>query len=87
MTNQLNKISIKEEKMFEGKVFPLTLGPPPTINTIEDTIVYLKNNMDSLLENLLKHGAILFRGFPVDNPKKFNDFVLSFGWKGLLIIN
>jgi hypothetical protein len=39
--------------------------------------------MSVLLESLLKHGAILFRGFPVNEPKDFNEFALTFGWKDL----
>ena len=39
--------------------------------------------MNILLESLIKHGAILFRGFPVNEPKDFNDFALTFGWQDL----
>lgn len=33
-----------------------------------------------LLIRLLQHGAILFRGFPIISPDKFNTFVESFGF-------
>ncbi len=28
----------------------------------------------------MRHGAVLFRGFPVDGPQDFNDFVIPFGF-------
>jgi hypothetical protein len=78
-----NEISIPEEKKFGDVVFPLSLGPTTEIKTIENAIEYIKKNMDSLMNKLLIHGAILFRGFPINDPKDFNDFVLAFGWQDL----
>jgi hypothetical protein len=81
--SELKTISIEEEKCFNGLIFPLTLAPSPSITTMDQTIDYLKNNMKELLEKLIKHGAILFRGFPVNDAKDFNDFAVAFGWDDL----
>lgn len=81
--SEFNVISISEEKVFDDLVFPLTLAPLESIETIEQTIDYLKQNLPQLLERLIKHGAILFRGFPVNTAKDFNDFALAFGWQDL----
>ena len=81
--NELNVISIEEEKFFNDLVFPLTLVPTASINTAQQTIDYLKTNKSQLLDRLIKHGAVLFRGFPVNDAKDFNDFAVAFGWDDL----
>ena len=81
--SQLNVISISEEKIINDHVFPLTIGPTEQIETIEDSIEFIKSNLASILDKLLTHGAILFRGFPVKSAKDFNDFALAFGWEDL----
>lgn len=79
------RIKIPEQKSFNGFDFPLTYGPdqeqPPL--TTEAFIAYIKANYNSLMDSLLNHGAILFRGFPVNDAKDFNDFSLAFGWQDL----
>lgn len=79
----LKRISIPEEKTFDGTVFPLSVSPNEQIKTIEESIDFVKNNYDSIRAELKKHGAILFRDFPVQSPKDFNDFAVAFGWLNL----
>lgn len=79
----MQEISISEQKAFDNKSFPLVLTPPDDVNSMKRTLEYLKNNMNSIMDKLLQHGAILFRNFPVENPSDFNDFALSFGWNDL----
>jgi hypothetical protein len=83
--SELNEIPLKEEKFFDGAVFPLTLAPPTTkpLKTIDDAVNFVAKNKQELLDKLLKHGSILFRGFPIQTPEDFNKFVLTFGWKDL----
>lgn len=68
----LKFISIPEEKTINGSLFPLTIAPNDSIKTIGDTVEFLKQNLDSILSKLLKHGSVLFRGFPVADAKDFN---------------
>ena len=79
----LKQIHISEEKVFENTVFPLTLAPPGNVQTVEDAVLFVTNNLDILKKKVLTHGAILFRGCPINSPKDFNDFALAFGWKDL----
>lgn len=79
----MRQISIKEEKIFDNVVFPLTLAPSENLKTTESIVGYIKENYDDIMSKLLKHGAILFRGFSVNDAKDFNDFSLAFGWKDL----
>ena len=86
MNKSLHRITLNEEKKIGDVVFPLTLGPPSTSNqifTFDDTLNYLEANKSSIIESLFKYGAVLFRGFPVQSPKDFNDFALQFGWEEL----
>jgi hypothetical protein len=82
---ELKAINIKEEKMFDDVVFPLTLAPPDNdkVKTIEDTLDFLNRNKQAILNELLDHGAILFRSFPVETAEEFNRFVLTFGWNDM----
>jgi len=79
----MNQISIKEEKVFDDVVFPLTLASNDNLKSSESIVEYIKENYDDIMGKLLKHGAILFRGFSVKDAKDFNDFSLAFGWKDL----
>lgn len=79
----MKQISIAEEKVFNDLAFPLTLAPTDDLKTKENVVDYIKQNYDHLMDLLLKHGAILFRGFPVMDAKDFNDFSLAFGWEDL----
>ena len=81
--SNLKLISIPEEKFVDETLFPLTIAPNENVKTIEDTIGFLKNNLTEINSKLLEHGAVLFRGFPINSPKDFNDFALAFGWEDL----
>lgn len=79
----MNTITIPEQKFFHDKAFPLALSPTKELVTADDTVKYIKDNYDSLMDQLLEHGAILFRGFPITDAKEFNAFSLAFGWEDL----
>jgi hypothetical protein len=74
-------ISIPEEKLINGSVFPLTISPNESVKEINSAVEFIKSNLNQITLKLLQHGAILFRGFPISGPKEFNDFALAFGWK------
>lgn len=81
--NKLKPISIPEERIFDGRAFPLTVGPSDDIKSLSDAIEFVKANTDSIQTELKAHGAILFRDFPIQSAQGFNEFVLAFGWKDL----
>ena len=51
------------------------------LKTIENCIEFLRNNLISIKSELKKHAVILFRDFPVNTTKDFNDFALAFSWE------
>jgi len=40
---------------------------------------WVKENMDTINQEVAKHGAILFRGFHIDTVDRFQDFINAFG--------
>ncbi|KAK6978471.1 clavaminate synthase-like protein, partial [Biomphalaria glabrata] len=81
--SRVKEIRISEQKDFDGLVFPLVLSPNPEagdkIKTAEDACNWLKSQSGSLQEKLLKHGAVFFRGFPLNDAQDFDKFVTSYG--------
>eukprot|EP01113_Clastostelium_recurvatum_P032745 TRINITY_DN4244_c0_g1_i3.p1 TRINITY_DN4244_c0_g1~~TRINITY_DN4244_c0_g1_i3.p1 ORF type:complete len:362 (-),score=61.69 TRINITY_DN4244_c0_g1_i3:1300-2385(-) len=80
------QVDIPEQKVFNGLVFPLTISPSTTSNenaTIEDTVRNLENSHEWLDKLLIKHGAVLFRGFPLLSPVDFDKFVSGCGYPHL----
>ncbi|XP_039116511.1 clavaminate synthase-like protein At3g21360 [Dioscorea cayenensis subsp. rotundata] len=70
--------------MVEGVQIPLLLKPKQdhsntnTIN-VASLVDILKANKDAFEDMLLKHSAILFRGFDVKDAQEFNDVVEAIG--------
>jgi alpha-ketoglutarate-dependent taurine dioxygenase len=70
-------MNLASEKLIEldyfktGQNFPLIIRP---IKDEIDAIEWAKNNREFIETNLLKHGAILFRGFSLDSIALFEQF-------------
>ena len=82
----INEIELEGTKVFRGSKFPICLGPPKSdfkVETLNDAISYVKANLDTVNELLVKHGAVLFRGFPVQSAQDFNEFIQALGWKDM----
>lgn len=73
-----------QQKVFNGQPFPLILTPSrDSHKTIEETLDWVTKNKSAIEDLLFRYGAVLFRGFPTDSPKMFDDFVKSFGYDPL----
>jgi len=69
-------VNISEEKHFNSKAFPLTLSPKSCDGkSISDCVTWLKTHKPDIEKNLADHGAILFRGFPINSPEDFATFI------------
>ena len=82
----INEIELEGARVFRGSKFPICLGPPKSerhVETLDDALSYVRANLDTINELLVKHGAVLFRGFPVESAQDFNEFIKSFGWKDM----
>ncbi|MEH2238954.1 amino acid adenylation domain-containing protein [Nostoc sp.] len=62
---------VKTTYLQPGQTFPLVIQP--ATDDI-DLVAWAKNNQEFLQTELLKHGAILFRGFNVESVLEFESF-------------
>lgn len=76
---------IKEQRTIKGSVFPFVLTPSKTHKNITanqyfDWIAEHKNDLRTLMT---KHGAVLFRDFPIDSPKAFETMLEMADFKNM----
>jgi len=70
------RLDLAEAKEFGGVVFPLSLGPPkPEDSSKEGLVSWAAAHRTELDSLLLKHKAILFRGYDIFSAADFNDVV------------
>ena len=60
------------------EVFPLVYLQTADNPTMEDAISWIGEHRDRLVEQSSRHGAILFRGFPVRDYDDFDTFIRAF---------
>jgi len=70
--------SVPGEKTHRGAHFPLVLQCGTTGATLAETCDWLRSQRDRLLEQANRHGAILYRGFPIATPIDFDAFIQAF---------
>jgi hypothetical protein len=76
--------SKENDSAQEGKLFILSPPSSSSFETPQEVAQFVKECRAKIDESLTKHGAILFRGFPLESPDDFNTFVRAFdGWKDL----
>ncbi|XP_063420201.1 uncharacterized protein LOC134705393 [Mytilus trossulus] len=87
MASQLIEVKLPEpqQKVFSGEVFPYIVSPAESsdLADINKTCNWVENNRQYVESCLIKYGAVLFRGFPIENPEMFDKFVKSFGYDAL----
>jgi alpha-ketoglutarate-dependent taurine dioxygenase len=68
---------IGQQKKVEGLDFPLVITPPG--NSIQNDVgafkLWVSENSDALKALMIKHGAVLFRGFPVSSAELFEEML------------
>ncbi|MEM9402249.1 MAG: TauD/TfdA family dioxygenase [Pseudomonadota bacterium] len=61
------------------EVFPFVYQLETGGVSLADATTWAANNAPRLVEELSRHGAILFRGFPIDGAEDFDAFIRAFG--------
>ena len=86
LPEEVKSVTIKEQKVFDGLLFPLILSPTLAFQDMEAQFWndWVKKNLDVIEALLLKYRAILFRGFPFDSPKEFDEFTKAYGYNPYL---
>lgn len=62
-------------------VFPLVLQCETPSVKLEDAVAWVEQNRKDLIKKASDHGAILFRGLPLNTPQDCDAFVAAFGIK------
>lgn len=76
-------VSLPQQKVFDGKPFPLILNPALVEGESRDSAGWQRwvaANRETLRKLLVEYGALFFRGFSLDAPADFDLFTKAFGW-------
>jgi hypothetical protein len=76
----VEEISLPGQTAFHGKKFPLAVECRDRTSGREATLDWLRANRDKLDAQATAHGALLFRGFPVETPEAFDSFIRAFDY-------
>lgn len=60
--------------------FPCIIENDGSVKTLEQAQAWIRKNNESLQKELKATGAILFRGFPVNDAQSYDDFFSCFGY-------
>lgn len=79
---------VSEGKSFSGNDFPLLIKPRSTINksTLNELTDWISKSKIEIDDLLLRHGALLFRNFPVESAVDFDSVIRSTQLKGMKYI-
>ncbi|MDJ0941566.1 MAG: TauD/TfdA family dioxygenase [Woeseiaceae bacterium] len=66
-------------QQFHPEPFPLVYGLKTEGASMADVTAWIGAEAPRLIDELSAHGAILFRGFPVDGADDFDTFIRAFG--------
>ena len=61
-----------------SSVFPFVLVCDSSEATLDETSAWIRQNRDSLNEKAAEHGAVLFRGFPLQTDQDLDRFIAAF---------
>lgn len=81
-SNEIQILSISEQKHFNDNVFPLTVSPKGNTN-LSTWLSSSQNNRDQVDILLKKHKAVLFRGFDIKSHDDFHNVVEATQYKGM----
>jgi alpha-ketoglutarate-dependent taurine dioxygenase len=73
------EIALPGQQTHRGEPFPLALVCESPTVTLGDTTAWLSVHSSELVAKAARHGAVLFRGFPLSTAGDFDAFVAAFG--------
>ncbi len=71
--------AVEGEQQYHGDPFPLVLRCESPKATLDEVCAWIGEHAGELKDQASRHGAILFRGFPVQTAEDFDRFVAAFG--------
>ena len=80
-SSMINFQKIDRQRNFDGSVFPSVVLNEGQFETVAATNKWVQAHLAALEAELASSGAILFRGFPIDNAETFDQFSAAFGYQ------
>ncbi len=77
---ETSNLVVDHQQNYEG-VFPQIIACD-TAASMSDVQNWIADNKETVLDDLARHGAILFRGFPVQTDIEFDSFIQAFSLRG-----
>jgi len=76
---------LKEQKAVNGLDFPLLVEPNDALIAQDkgQFLNWIENNKSTLHQHLIKHGAVLFRGFPIADADAFEQMLNHTDYKNM----
>lgn len=74
----VSTLTVPGQQQF-SESFPLAYGMTSDGASLADVQSWIAETRESLLDSLSRHGAILFRGFPIAGATDFDAFIRAFG--------
>jgi hypothetical protein len=73
------EINLANQQTYADSIFPRVMECQESAATLTDSVAWLTEHRESLLDQTRQSGAILFRGFPLRSPEDFDAFISAFG--------
>lgn len=70
--------AVPGQQTHGDSVFPLAYVCKSAAATLEEAVAWARTNRQTLLQDAGRHGAVLFRGFPLKTAQDFDAFMAAF---------
>jgi hypothetical protein len=78
MNNDMLRIDVAGQQTHGGEAFPLVVACPEPVRDLRSTAAWIVDRRRELVDLAARHGAVLFRGFPLATAFDFDAFVAAF---------
>jgi alpha-ketoglutarate-dependent taurine dioxygenase len=79
MTIEVSPLVIAKQQTYADTRFPYVFRCENSHTTLDEAIAWVQERKDELLEAAGRHGAVLFRDFPLQSAEDFDQLVRAFG--------
>ena len=77
-TINATELTVEGQPTYYGKPFPLILQCAGESADLDSSVQWVSEHRDDLIRKAQEHGAVLFRGFPMQAPEEFDRFIAAF---------
>jgi len=75
---QPTPVTVAGQQTFDDQPFPLVIRCDNDSASLDDAVQWVAEYRQELLGKAHQHGAVLFRGFPMNEPEQFDRFIAAF---------